>query len=124
LDLSGLVNKKATPSALLGVGLLTGLYALLLSSRVHRRVILHEDAIEVLGWFSTRKLKRSEILGYRLKGKSARQAVGGRFYIIIPSDMAARKLRLPSFLNVDKDFFSWMDGIPKIKNEGRGAKSR
>jgi len=62
LDLAGLVNKALTPSALLAMGFLAGLYALLLSSVAHRRVILHEDSIEVIGWFSARKLKAARFL--------------------------------------------------------------
>jgi hypothetical protein len=120
LDLVGLVNKRLTPSTLLAIGFLAGLYALLISRSTHRRVILYEDGIEVLTWFSVRKLKCSEMLGRRM-GKLAWQA--GSFYIIVPSDRAARELKLPPFLHVDKDFFAWMEGIPRLKNEGRSANS-
>jgi hypothetical protein len=42
--------------------LATAAIALSSYGRTHRRVILYEDRIEVSGWFSSRKLKRSEIL--------------------------------------------------------------
>jgi hypothetical protein len=100
------------------MGSLAGLYALLLSSVAHRRVILHEDGIELSGWFSGRKLKRSEILGRRKGGMDSRN-VHGSFYVIVPADKAARELRLPRFLHVDKDFFSWLAGIPNIPSKGR-----
>src|SRR5580658_9383970 len=94
------------------MGLATGLWALLLSSPTHRRVVLREDAIEVLGWFSTRKLNRNEILGRRIEGTQS--VYGVAHFVIVPVDKTAGVLRLPSNLNVDKDFRAWMDGIPKI----------
>ena len=115
LELAGLVNKALTPFVLFAMGFLAVLYTLLLSRSAHRRVILYEDAIEVSGWFSARKLKRSEILGCRMGGTGPRN-VHGSFYIIVPTDKDARELRLPRFLHVDKDFFSWMDGIPSVTN--------
>lgn len=51
LSRAGLTYKPVTPSALLVMCFLAGLWALLLASPAHRRVVLHEDAIEVLGWF-------------------------------------------------------------------------
>ena len=116
LDVAGLVYKALAPSALAAMGFFAGICALLGYQHTHRRVILYEDAIEVSGWFSSRKLTRSEILGYRRKGMSAWQARGGNLYIIFPADKSARVLRLPSFLHTDKDFFSWMEGIPKTED--------
>jgi hypothetical protein len=114
LDVAGLVNKALTPFALFAMGILATLYALLFSRSAHRRVILYEDGIDVSAWFSVRELKRSEILGRRM-GKLAWQAGGSSFYIMVPTDKAARELRLPSFLHMDKDFFSWMEGISSIR---------
>jgi hypothetical protein len=111
---AGLVNKALTPFALFAMGILATLYALLFSRSAHRRVILYEDGIDVSAWFSVRELKRSEILGRRM-GKLAWQAGGSSFYIMVPTDKAARELRLPSFLHMDKDFFSWMEGISSIR---------
>jgi len=116
LDVAGLVYKALAPSALAAMGFFAGICALMGYQHTHRRVILYEDGIEVSGWFSSRKLKRSEILGYRHKGLSARQARGGNFYILVPADKSARVLRLPSFLHTDKDFLSWMEGIPKTED--------
>jgi hypothetical protein len=120
LDLVGLVDKSVTPSALLTMGFLAGLCALLVLRWTRRRVLLYEDGIELLGLFSTRKLKRSEILGRRMGGMDPRNAHGGSHYVIVPVDKAERVLRLPPDLNVDNDFRSWMDKIPKIA-KGRGA---
>jgi hypothetical protein len=104
LGLAGLLNKPLTPLALLVACLVAILYGLLLSSPPHRRVVLYEDGIEVLGWFSARKLKHNEILGRRMGGMNPRN-VYGSFYIIVPKDKTARELRLPRSLDVDKDFF-------------------
>jgi hypothetical protein len=114
LDVAGLVNKAVTPLPLFAMVFFALLYTLFFFRRTHRQVILYEDGIEVSAWFSVRELKRSEILGRRM-GKLAWQAGGGSFYIMVPTDKAARELRLPSFLHMDKDFFSWMEGIPSIK---------
>jgi hypothetical protein len=114
LDLAGLVNKAVTPLALFAMGFFALLYALFFFRRTHRRVVLYEDSIEVSAWFSSRKLRRNEILGRRMGGLDPQNAYGS-FYIIVPMDKAARELRLPCFLHVDKDFFSWMKEIPNIK---------
>jgi hypothetical protein len=55
LDVAGLVHNAPTPLALFAMGFLALLCGLLLSRSAHRRVILYEDGIEVLGWFSTRQ---------------------------------------------------------------------
>jgi hypothetical protein len=113
LDMAGLVNKANAPSVLLAMGLFGGICALLMYQYTHRRAILYDDGIEVSGWFSSRKLKRNEILGYHHQGSSG--PYGGNVYIIFPMDKSARVLRLPPFLHTDEDFFSWLEGIPKIK---------
>jgi hypothetical protein len=121
LDLTGLVVKNSvSPLGLLTAGFFAAIYALLVSSTTQRRVILYEDGIEVSGWFSARKLKRSEILGRRMSPPSP----WGSNYIIIPTDTAARVLRLPLHLHVDADFFSWMKNIPVIRNEGQRTSFR
>jgi hypothetical protein len=108
-------NNNVTLFDLLTIVFATGLVAVFGIGHTHSRVVLYQDAIEVLGWFSSRRLQRSEILGYRLVGLSARQAMGAPYYIIIPVDRTARNLILPSCLHVDKDFHSWMSEIPKLR---------
>jgi hypothetical protein len=123
LHLVGIVpkNNNVTLPDLLAIGLVLGLLAFLGISRTHRRVVLYQDRIEILGWFSARRLKRSEILGRRMGYAGPR--FGPAFYIIVPVDRSARVLTLPSALHVDKDFHSWMSEIPSIKKERRSAKS-
>lgn len=77
----------------------------------HRRVVLYENAIEVIGWLSSRKLRREEILGRRMGRPSVRVS----YYVIVPLDKSQRELKLPPWLNMDKFFFSWMRTIPQIK---------
>jgi hypothetical protein len=89
------------------------LSALLISSRANQKVILYQDAIEVRGWLSTRKLRREEIHGRRM-GRISAQGGGGSCYIIVPADESAGELGLPPHMTVDKLFFSWMGDIPKV----------
>jgi hypothetical protein len=77
----------------------------------HRRVILYENAIEVRGLLSSRKLRREEILGRRMERPSVRISI----YVIVPIDKSERELKLPPWLPMDKFFFSWMKTIPQIK---------
>jgi hypothetical protein len=121
LQAAGLVYKPFPPLALFAAAVLAGLYALLSSRWTRRRVILHEDGIELLGVFSNRKLNRSEILGRRMEGTDPRNA-HGTHYVIVPIDKAVRVLRLPP-LKMDEDFRAWMKSIPKITEGGRSKGS-
>jgi hypothetical protein len=89
------------------------LFALLISPRANRKVILYQDAIEVRGWFSTRKLRRDEILGRRM-GRISAPGGGGSYYIIVPADESAGELGPPPHMTVGKVFSSWMSDIPKV----------
>jgi hypothetical protein len=91
LKMTGVVSNTLSSIALLSAGLVAGLYGLIISGSVHRRVILYEDGITVWSWFSSRRLSRSEILGKRM-GKLAWQ--------VVPVDRSAKELRLPPFLHV------------------------
>ncbi len=88
--------------------------AILISSRVSRRVIVYDNAIEVVGWFSRRKIMREEIQGYRM-GRLPKQAGASYYYIIVPLDEHARELKLPPFLHYDKPFLAWIRVIPHLK---------
>lgn len=113
-------TQNVTPFGLFVAGVLAVLVAFLGRRVNRRRVVLYEDGIVVLGAFSTRTLKRNEILGRRM-GKLAWQAGGGSFYIIVPADRDAKELRLPPFLALDKYFFSWMKGMPMIESKRRNG---
>lgn len=75
-------------------------------STYNRSVILHQDAIEVLGWFYSRKLFYAEI--------RSRQTTGPYAYILLPSDKGKRKLVLPVDLDTDQIFQDWIKTIPKV----------
>lgn len=79
----------------------------------NRRVTLYDDAIEMTGRFSRRRLERKDILGYRM-GRLARQAGGSSFYVIVPSSKNLGELALPPFLRADKAFFTWIEDLPKF----------
>lgn len=110
-DVAGAV-KNPPP---LGISLLgNGAFLLLLTGAFYKRdlkVVVYEDAIEVTGWFSTRKLERGEILGWRMATSGFPVEISR--YVITPKDRNAKKLALPPFLHVDELFHSWMKGIPK-----------
>ena len=88
-------------------------FAVWISSSVSRRVILYENSIEVVGWFSKRKLTREEIRGYRI-GRLAWQAGGASYFIVVPLDAHTRELKLPAFLNYDKPFYAWIKAFCHI----------
>lgn len=77
--------------------------------RVFKSVILYEDAIEVAGLFSTRRLRRDEVLGWRMNTTSR----GGFYYVIVPFNKGTRSLKLPPFLRLDKFFY---ETIPKVES--------
>lgn len=91
--------------------LAVGLLVTWLGSSYNKRVILYQDAIEVAGWFYSRKLNFAEILGRQTSGSSLR---AGYAYIFVPSDKSKRKLVLPPFLRTDQAFRDWVRAIPRI----------
>ena len=91
-------------------------FACVVAASAHRRVILHSNAIEVIGWFSRRKLMREDIRGYRM-GQVAWQEGGASYYIIVPLDEHSSELKLPPWLAYDKPFFSWMKTLPRFHGQ-------
>lgn len=85
--------------------------------RVSGRVVLYEDAIELMGPFRRRTLKRNEIRGWRMH--TSHFPVDVFSYIFLPSDKREKPLRLPPYLHVDKFFYAWRQGIPKIETRRR-----
>jgi len=83
-----------------------------LGSSYNKRVILHRDAIEVAGWFHSRKLPFAEIRGRQTTGNS--RLAFGYAYIFVPSDKRKRKLALPPSLHTDQFFRDWIKTVPKI----------
>ena len=113
-----LTRFMAHPLALLdlaGIDFLVALFVIWVGSRINRRVVLYEDAIEVKGWISKRRLERGEILGVRM-GSLPVTYGGISYYIIVPVSGGKRVLRLPPYLHVDETFISWVETIPRIKN--------
>ena len=87
--------------------------ALFLGSGYNKRVILHADAIEVKGWFRSRKLYFADIRG-RQTTASSRSAFGFA-YVFVPKDDKKHRLAIPgSTLHTDQFFRDWIDTIPTI----------
>ena len=89
LHLLGLMKHSLHPLQLALIDIQIVVFVIWASTRVERRVVLHEDGIEVAYWISSRKLAREKIRGRRM-GKLSWRAGGGSYYIIVPLDMRTR----------------------------------
>ena len=111
VHLTGITNLPRSPLALAVVDVAFLAIPVWMCFVAARRVILYEDAIEVAGWLSTRKLTRGEILGRRM----SRNYGGGSYYIVVPLDRSTSEMKLPPFLHTDELFRAWMKTIPQLK---------
>ncbi len=84
-----------------------------LGSGYNKRVLFYENAIEVVGWFYSRRLNFAEIRGRQTSGSS--RLAFGYAYIFVPFDEGKRKLALPPYLHTDQFFRDWIKTIPKIR---------
>jgi hypothetical protein len=92
------------PVALLGGYLVLEAYKL--------RLILEPDAITVQHSFSTRRLLRCEIAGWRT-GNGGR---GTTTRILIPQDDGKKALEFPEIMQTDPAFVAWFVGIPNLNS--------
>ena len=92
LYLTRVLPYRGSLGGLLGVDLVFGGIALFLGSSYNKSVILHADAIEVKGWFRSRKLSFADIRGRQTNASS--RSVRGYGYIFVPRD-GRRKLVVP-----------------------------
>jgi hypothetical protein len=106
------MTQNITLPGLFAAGILAALCGFFLSRFNRLQVIFNEESIAVVGWRSTRVLKRNEILGRR--GISTRY---GYSRVIVPVDPAERELHLPPNLKLDNWFFAWMKDIPQISRQ-------
>jgi hypothetical protein len=111
-QLAGIGPRRNSLGDLIFMDLTMAGIVLWLGSGYNRRVILHPDAIEVSGWFYSRKLKFAEIRGRQTTGNS--RLPYGYAYIFVPSDTGKRKLALPPALRTDQIFRDWIKTIPKV----------
>jgi hypothetical protein len=110
LRLVGLTNPSTIAVCTIPIGILAVSAAVSVFPRWSTRVVLYDDAIEVGGWLSTRKLRRDEICGrFGIVGKR-----GGYRYVIVPFERKKGDLVLPMHMRLDKHFFRWMKAIPQI----------
>jgi hypothetical protein len=104
---------RGSLDALLGFCLVFAGIALFIGSGYNKKVILHADAIEVKGWFRSRKLSFVDIRGRQTNASS--RSKYGYAYIFVPTDDRKRKLAIPgSMLHTDQFFRDWIKSIPEI----------
>ena len=111
-QLAGIGSRRNSPSGLIFTDLTMAGIVLWLGSGYNKRVILHPDAIEVSGWFYSRKLKFAEIRGRQTTANS--RLPYPYAYVFVPSDHSKRKLALPPALRTDQIFRDWIKTIPKV----------
>lgn len=101
-----------------GRGSLSGLFwmdlpiaaiVLFIASGNNRRVIFHQDYLEVVGWFHRRKLHFKDI-----RGRHTIVTPYGHANILVPADPTKRKLGLSSHLHTDQFFRDWIKNIPEV----------
>jgi hypothetical protein len=113
LHLTGLMAHPLGHRDLALMDAIVALFAIWTGERVNRRVILHDDAIEVSGWWSKRRLGRGEIRAFRM-GKLPVLAGGGSYYVVVPRDAAKDELKLPPLLHTDSVFLAGISAIPRL----------
>jgi hypothetical protein len=85
-----------------------------IGSACNKRVILHQDAIEVVSWFYSRKLSFAEIRGRKTRTTGSSRRAFPYGYVLVPSDKSKRRLVLPAHLHTDQFLRDWIETIPKI----------
>jgi hypothetical protein len=93
---------------LLVMGPLAALFVWLFAIVLTFRVTLASDAIETSTLWTSRRLQRDQIDGYRQRDRGS----GGKFLELIPALSHARKIHLPvKFLQTDAAFFGWFSAF-------------
>jgi hypothetical protein len=103
---------NSQPTILFGLlFVLTGGYFVLRGLR--QKLILEPEAITVRYAFSSRRLERHEIAGWRKSGGGARwTGLTGR--TVVPRDDAQKAVAFYE-IKTDPAFFAWFSGIPELK---------
>ena len=112
LYLAGVLRHRRSLGGILWTDLSMAALILLLGSGFNKRVVLHQDSIEVAGWFYSRKLSFAEIRGRQTISDS--RLPYGYTNMLIPSDERKRKLLLPHPLQTDEFFRKWIESVPKL----------
>lgn len=111
----GLIQDRfrlSSVAPLLTMDVVMGALILVAGSANNKRVILHPDALEVAGWFRTRKLYFTEIRGRQTTANA--RSVYGYAHIFVPTDDRKRKLFVTARLQTDQFFRDWIKTVPKI----------
>jgi Sel1 repeat len=99
--------------AILGLFFLT--YVLLMMAIMSEQVIVYHDAIEVVSWFSQRKLMREEIRGYR-KGRALNRT-STVYYVLIPMAQDEPPLRLPTWISFEQQVMHFLSDVPPLSGD-------
>ncbi len=113
LYLIGVLPYRGTIGGLLMDDLAIAGIGLFLGSGYNKRVILHRDSVEVVGWFRRRTMRFTEIRG-RLIPAQWRLPYGYP-YLLMGVGPESRKLALPRLLHTDEFFRAWLRSIPEIR---------
>ena len=84
------------------------------------RVILNPDSVESRELFSTGRLLRTDIRGYRLQQNPR----GPASLVLVPRDSPSKKLKFATFYNFDATFWNWMESLPDLDQEDQRAAQR
>ena|SRR5215472_2636037 len=106
LDIAQIIHGRGSLGNLIFVGVAAAIVVTGLGSAYNKRVTFYRDAIEVAGWFYSRRLGFAEIRGCWPTGLS-------RSYVLVPNN-EKRGLALPPFLHMDQFFRDWIETIPKV----------
>lgn len=112
LYFAGVLRHRGSLGGLLWTDVMIVALVLFLGSGYNKRAVLHQDSIEVAGWFYSRTLNFTEIRGRQTTANS--RLPYGYGYILIPSDHRKRKLVLPHYLHTDQFFRDWIKTVPKV----------
>lgn len=109
----GLRGRAPVPAGMVLTGLLSivlGIYTF--AHTMCTRVILHQEAIEVVGPFGRRMLTLVEIAGRNMVRE--RRMNGARGPALVPHDPKVQALRLPRTVESDTVYEAWLAAIPEI----------
>lgn len=106
-------SRLSSVASFLIMDIVLGALVLVVGSANNKRVILRADALEVAGWFRSRKLYFTEIRGRQTTANP--RSVYGYAHIFVPTDDRKRKLFVSSRLQTDQCFETGSKRFPKSR---------
>ena len=109
--------REATAFAILGpLASLLGFYVI--ADTMLSRVVLSSDAIEIHDLRPMRRMERADIKGRR---QVQTGQYGGTTLVLVPSDPAKKRLKLPMILAKDDAMTQWIETLPDLDKEEQDA---